>query len=52
MDHEEDSAIRLPATPQGRLVVFIMETEKSDDGQYIPCIAEEGTRGYRRTDWK
>jgi len=34
-----------------RLVFFIMETETTDDGQYIPCIATEGEKGYARTNW-
>lgn len=35
-----------------RLVYFIMETVRSEDGQFIPCIAVEGEKGYNRTDWK
>lgn len=34
-----------------RLVYFIMETEITADGQFIPCIAREGTKGFYRTDW-
>lgn len=52
MTHEEDGAIRQSATPQGRIIIFIMETERDEDGQYIPCIAEEGVYGYSRTDWR
>lgn len=31
---------------------FILETVRSGDGQYIPCIAERNKAGYYRTDWK
>lgn len=34
-----------------RMVYFIMETERTEDGQFIPCIAVEGKKGYRRTNW-
>jgi hypothetical protein len=34
------------------LCVFIMETVKADDGQYIPCIAQRGVEGFCRSDWK
>lgn len=34
-----------------KVVYFIMETERTGDGQYIPCIAVEGEKGYHRTDW-
>ena len=33
-------------------VYFIQPTVKSNDGQYIPCIAKEGETGYYKTDWK
>lgn len=34
-----------------RLAVFVQETDKATDGQFIPCIAVEGERGYYRTNW-
>lgn len=34
-----------------KMVFFIMETERTNDGQYIPCIAVEGEKGYNKTDW-
>lgn len=34
-----------------RLVYLIMETETTEDGQFIPCIAKEGEKGFYRTDW-
>jgi len=34
-----------------RLAIIILETERTADGQYIPCIVKEGERGYYRTDW-
>lgn len=34
-----------------RMVYFIMETERTQDGQFIPCIAKEGEKGFYRTDW-
>ena len=33
-----------------RTVFFIQETVK-ENGQYVPCIAEEGSKGYYKTDW-
>jgi len=30
---------------------FILQTQITDSGEYIPCIAEEGTQGYFKTDW-
>lgn len=33
-----------------RKVFFIQETVK-EDGEYVVCIAEEGTAGYHKTDW-
>lgn len=35
-----------------RQVFFVMRTEISEDGQYIPCIAVEGETGYYKTNWK
>lgn len=35
----------------GRLAIFVQETVVTPDGQYIPCIAEEGTHGYYKTNW-
>lgn len=34
-----------------RVVYFIMETERDENGEYIPCIAVEGETGFHRTDW-
>jgi hypothetical protein len=34
-----------------RSVYFLQETARTDDGEYIPCIAVEGERGYYQTDW-
>lgn len=34
-----------------RKVYFIMETERAEDGGFIPCIAVEGERGFYKTDW-
>jgi hypothetical protein len=34
------------------LVVFVSEFAKDDDGQFIPCIAKRGERGYWKTDWR
>lgn len=35
----------------GRKVYFIMETERTEAGEFIPCIAVEGEKGFYRTDW-
>ena len=34
------------------LCLFILETVKADDGQFIPCIAKRGEKGFYRSDWK
>lgn len=34
-----------------RMVYFISEIERTEDGQFIPCIAVEGEKGFHRTDW-
>ena len=34
-----------------RMVFFINELERAEDGGYIPCIAVEGETGYHKTDW-
>ena len=34
-----------------RRVYFIQETVKTEAGEYIPCIAVEGEKGFYRTDW-
>lgn len=31
-------------------VLFIQETVK-ENGEYVVCIAEEGTQGFYKTDW-
>lgn len=36
---------------QNRLCYELLDTVKSEDGQFIPCIMEEGVSGYRKTDW-
>ena len=35
-----------------RMVYFIMETVVDENGNYIPCIAVEGERGYHKTNWQ
>jgi hypothetical protein len=39
-------------TPAGKMAMFIQQTVKSDSGQFIPCIAVEGTKGYNLTSWE
>lgn len=34
-----------------RRCYFVTDFAKDEEGNYIPCIAEEGTPGYWRTDW-
>lgn len=34
-----------------RTAYFISATDKTEDGEFIPCIAVEGEAGYHRTDW-
>lgn len=33
------------------MCVFIMETVKTEKGEFIPCIAKRGETGYYKTDW-
>lgn len=35
-----------------KIAVIILETEKDQRGEYIPCIVKEGEQGYYLTDWK
>jgi len=35
-----------------RIAYTIVETERTDDGHYIPCIVKEGETGYWRTTWR
>jgi hypothetical protein len=37
--------------PDGTAVYFLQETERSEDGGYVPCIAKKGEKGFYRTDW-
>lgn len=37
--------------PDERLAYFILESVKDKEGNYIPCIAVEGRKGYYLTDW-
>ena len=39
-------------TETARKCYFILETETTPDGEYIPCIAVEGESGYYKTDWR
>lgn len=34
-----------------QMAITILETEKGEDGGYIPCLVKEGETGYHRTDW-
>lgn len=34
-----------------RTAYFLNPNEKTDSGEFIPCIAVEGVEGYHRTDW-
>jgi len=39
-------------TPEGKgMVLFVMQTVTNDKGEYQACLAIEGERGYRLTDW-
>ena len=35
-----------------RKALFVDEFNKTPDGKYIVCIAEEGEPGYNQTDWR
>lgn len=30
---------------------FINEFERDEEGNYIPCIAKKGEKGFYKTDW-
>lgn len=34
-----------------RRAYILLETVKTAKGEYIPCIVEEGSKGYWKTDW-
>ncbi len=57
-DCHEDQGTLVPcaekcAQYQGkRLAYFVSQLEKDSEGQYIPCIAVEGLKGFHRTDWR
>jgi hypothetical protein len=34
-----------------RFVYFVQETVKDREGNFIVCVAFEGKKGYRTTDW-
>lgn len=34
-----------------RSVYFMQQTVKDNYGNFVPCIAVEGEKGYHRTDW-
>ena len=34
-----------------KIAYTIVGTERSEDGQYIPCIVKEGETGYCKTTW-
>ena len=36
---------------QERMAMFVMKTETTDAGEFIPCIAVEGKKGYYPTNW-
>lgn len=42
-------AVRRVTEP--RRVMFVNEAITTEDGEFIPCIAVEGERGYNKTDW-
>lgn len=37
--------------PQGNRKVYFVQRTVMQNGQYVVCIAEEGTKGYSKTDW-
>ena len=41
----------VPEEERPRIVCFIQETERANDGGYLVCMAVEGERGFHRTDW-
>lgn len=34
-----------------KVAYVILQTVVNEKGEYIPCIAKEGERGYYKTDW-
>jgi hypothetical protein len=42
-----------PNYQKPQLVAYvIIETEKDDNGEYIPCIVKDGEKGYYKTDYR
>lgn len=37
---------------ESRTAYFVMQTVVDKNGNYIPCIAKEGEKGYYKTDWQ
>lgn len=37
--------------PKGTRKVYFVQRTVLESGQYVVCIAEEGTKGYVKTDW-
>ncbi len=35
-----------------KLAYFVQDTAKDEEGNYIPCVAIEGQKGYNLTDWE
>ena len=38
-------------TKSKRLCYFVLESITNDKGDFVPCIAVEGEKGYNLTDW-
>lgn len=51
MDRVREYVTKETENNMSRKVYFIMETERTEAGEFIPCIAVEGEKGFYRTDW-
>lgn len=36
---------------RGNIATVILDSEKTESKEYIPCLVIEGEKGYHRTDW-
>lgn len=40
-----------PNQPTAKRVVHFVQRTVKENGEFIACLAEEGTKGYYKTDW-
>ena len=48
---EEIKRIRAGNIDKNNVATVILDTERTESGEFIPCLVIEGEKGYYRTDW-